>query len=167
MLVAALSGMRIEEMYRLTVSDVPDGWFRIRHSKTAAALRRVPVHTGLKALVARRIKGKKASDYLFHEAGPLREGRERSMAVSKRFGYYRRRLGVDDVHEGGRQSAVDFHSWRRWFVTQARNANIDRAVVAAVVGHEVGNLTDDLYSGGPSDGLRRACVEAVRLPKAT
>ena len=42
----------------------------------------------------------------------------------------------------------------------ARNASQDRAVVAAVVGHEVGNLTDDVYHGG----LRRACVEAVRLP---
>ena len=38
------------------------------------------------------------------------------------------------------------------------------ATVAAVVGHEAGNITDDTYSGGPSMALRRACVEAVRLP---
>jgi hypothetical protein len=45
-------------------------------------------------------------------------------------------------------------------------AGFDRAVVAAVVGHEVGNLTDDVYSGGPSDDAKRACVESVRLPVA-
>jgi hypothetical protein len=31
----------------------------------------------------------------------------------------------------------------------------------------VGNLTDDTYSGGPSLEQRRACVEAVKLPKIT
>jgi integrase len=68
--------------------------------------------------------------------------------------------------DGARHSRVDFHSWRRWFITAARNAGVDRAVVAAVVGHEVGNLTDDTYSGGPDEKLLRACVEAVRLPGA-
>ena len=42
-----------------------------------------------------------------------------------------------------RHSRVDFHSWRRWFITKAR-AKHDRAVVAAVVGHETGNITDDV-----------------------
>ncbi len=37
-------------------------------------------------------------------------------------------------------------------------------MVAGVVGHEVGNITDDVYSSGPSDAVRRAVVEAVRLP---
>jgi hypothetical protein len=32
------------------------------------------------------------------------------------------------------------------------------------VGHEVGNLTDDTYHGGPDEKLLRDCVEAVRLP---
>jgi hypothetical protein len=36
--------------------------------------------------------------------------------------------------------------------------------VAAIVGQEVGNITDDLYSGGPSDARKRDCVEAVKLP---
>jgi integrase len=45
--VAALSGMRIEEIYRLTVADCANGWFRIRHAKTRAGVRRVPVHSAL------------------------------------------------------------------------------------------------------------------------
>jgi hypothetical protein len=43
-------------------------------------------------------------------------------------------------------------------------AGFDRSIVAAIVGQEVGNITDDLYSGGPSDGRKRECVEAVKLP---
>jgi integrase len=165
--VAALSGMRLEEIYRLTVADCAGGWFRIRYAKTRAGLRRVPVHPGLAAIVARRCGGKPAKAFLFYEPGPVREGRERSMALSKRFGYYRRTLGVHETLNGARHSRVDFHSWRRWFITAARNAGVDRAVVAAVVGHEVGNLTDDTYSGGPSEERLRACVEAVRLPGTT
>jgi integrase len=165
--VAALTGMRLEEIYRLTVADCANRWFRVRYAKTRAGVRRVPVHPALAAIVARRCKGKPANAFLFHEPGPVRDGRERSMSLSKRFGRYRRALGVHETVDGARHSRVDFHSWRRWFITAARNAGIDRAVVAAVVGHEVGNLTDDIYSGGPDEKLLRACVEAVRLPGAT
>jgi integrase len=165
MRVAALSGMRIEEIYRLAVADCAGGWFRVRHAKTRAGVRRVPIHSALAALVARRCDGKASDAFLFHEAGPIRAGRERSMALSKRFGRYRQMRGVHDQPAGARHSRVDFHSWRRWFVTTARNAGIDRATVAAVVGHETGNLTDDTYSGGPGERLLRACVEAVRLPR--
>ncbi len=145
-LVAALSGMRIEEAYRLTVADTVDGWFNIRDSKTRAGIRRVPIHTSLGPLMTRRQSGKPATAYLFHEAGRLRDGYERSMPASKRFGHYRKRVGVDEREQGRRQSNIDFHSLRRWFITQARNAGIDRATVAAVVGHEAGNITDDVYS---------------------
>ena len=162
--IGALSGMRIEEIYRLTVSDCADGWFTIGRSKTAAGVRRVPIHSDLAPIIARRTSGKALSAYAFPEAGPLRPGRERSMAISKRFGRYRIRLGVDERADGQRHSRINFHSLRRWFVTQAR-AGFDRAVVAAVVGHEVGNLTDDVYSGGPSDDLKRDCVASVRLPR--
>ncbi len=71
---------------------------------------------------------------------------------------------MDETPEGNRHSRIDFHSLRRWFITSARNVGIDRATVAALVGHETGNLTDDTYSGGPSETLLRACVEVVRLP---
>jgi integrase len=165
MRVAALSGMRIDEPYRIHVADCADGWFTLRRAKTAAGRRRIPIHSALVEIVARRTKGESASAFLFHEAGPERAGRERSMAASKRFGHYRKRLGVDETRDGARQSAVVFASFRNWFITKAR-AGFDRAVVAAIVGHEAGNITDDVYSGGPPDALRRACVESVKLPVA-
>jgi integrase len=166
MMVAALSGMRIEEVYRLTVVDTTGRWFNIKDAKTRAGIRRVPIHSALVALVERRCAAKEPAAYVFHEAGgPPRPGYERSMPASKRFGHYRRRVGVHEREPGRRQSNVDFHSFRRWFVTQARNAGADLATVAAVVGHGPGNITDAIYSGGPSEALLRACVEAVRLPE--
>jgi len=59
---------------------------------------------------------------------------------------------------------VDFHSFRRWFITEARNASTDLAVVAVVVGHEAAGMTDGVYHGGPTEALKRACVRAVSLP---
>jgi integrase len=164
MCTGALSGMRLEEIYSLTVHDCRDGVFNIRAAKTPAGVRPVPQHSALADIVARRTPGKKATEYLFDEAGPARPGRERSMAISKRFGRYRLALNVEDREEGRRHSRIDFHSLRRWFITRARNAGIDQAVVAAIVGHRAGNLADDCYSGGPEMAQRRRCVEAVRLP---
>lgn len=161
--LGALTGMRIEELYRLEVADCAGGWFNIRRAKTRAGIRRVPTHSDLEAIVRRRTAGKGPADYLLHEPGAARPGLDRGMAASKRFGHYRKRLGVHETIAGHRHSRVDFHSLRRWFITKAR-AGFDQAVVAAIVGHEVGNLTDDTYSGGPDDEMRRRCVESVKLP---
>jgi integrase len=164
MRMAALTGARVEELYQLRVHDCREGVFRINRSKTQAGIRQLPIHSGLAAIITRRTKGKPDTARLFPEPGEVKEGRERSMAVSKRFGHYRKRLGVDDRIEGRRQSRIDLHSFRRWFVTVARQAGIDRAVVAACVGHEAHDMTDGTYSGGPSLEQRRQCVESVRLP---
>lgn len=168
--LALLTGARIGELYGLTVQQCADGWFDIRAAKTRAGVRRVPIHPDLVAIVERRIAGKSPSEYLMHEPTVARragtkliEGRTRAASVSKRFGRYRQTVGVHQNLEGTRNSLVDLHSARRWFITKAR-AGFDRAVVAAVVGHEAGNITDDTYSGGPSESAKVACVASVRLP---
>lgn len=167
MRVAALSGMRIDEIYRLTVADCADGLFNIRRSKTEAGVRKVPIHPDLVGIVARRVSGEGADAYLFDEAGGApKVGRERSQMASKRFGLYRDRLGLTERHPGARQAAADFHSWRRWFITEAERAGQPPHIIAAVVGHLKGRegMTLTVYSDGPSAKQHRACVEAVRLP---
>ncbi len=166
MRVAALSGMRIEECYRLETRDCADGWFHIRKAKTKAGQRRVPIHPELAEIVARRCKGKASKAYLFDEAGPVKEGRERSMAVSKRFGNYRKRPGmdVDEAAEGKRRSLVNFHSFRRWFITAAARAGQPERVLQQVVGHKAQGMTMGTYFGGDMGKTLRACVEAVKLP---
>src|SRR5205823_4821118 len=59
------------------------------------------IHSGgLAELVARRSARKQVTAFLFQEPGPERATRERSMAVSKRFGYYRKRMKIDGLLAG-------------------------------------------------------------------
>ncbi len=145
--VAALSGMRLSEVLE---AKVEGDWFHVSEGKTDSSVRAVPVHSALRQLVARRCP----DGGLLFPAGTI------ANTVSTMFMRHRRRCGIGTA-EG--QSDVDLHSMRRWFISTARNAGVDRAVVAAVVGHEAGNITDDTY-GSVSDELKRACVETVRLP---
>jgi hypothetical protein len=81
-------------------------------------------------------------------------------------GRHRQGLGVHDRDEGQRHSRVDFHSFRRRLITGARKG-FDRSIVAAIVGHENGNITDDTYNAGPDMDTKRRCVESVKLPVGT
>lgn len=162
MKIAALSGLCLEEIYALSVFDCRDGLFDVRKGKREARVRKFPIHSELTSIIARRTEGKGPKDFLIEEGGPARADRGKSM--SGRFSDYRKRCGVEDKAEGKRQSKIDFHSFRRTFITKARNAGIDYATVQNVCGQRTGHISDDIYSSGPEMAMRRACVEAVRLP---
>src|SRR6185437_15710547 len=65
--IAALSGMRIEEIVRMRVGDIKGDLIDLKGTKTAAARRVVPVHPNLKAIVTRRCSGKAPDAFLFDE----------------------------------------------------------------------------------------------------
>lgn len=167
MRIAALSGMRIDEIARLTVAGTSNGMFRVLQGKTANAIREVPIHPGLTLLVARRSEGKADSERLFDELrAPASGSRELSSKASERFTAYRRRMGVDERQEGQRQSNVDFHSFRRWFATKAEQAGHPPHLISAVTGHSDGreSMALSLYSSGPSVAQKLAVVSSVLLP---
>ncbi|WP_336485679.1 tyrosine-type recombinase/integrase [Methylobacterium nigriterrae] len=183
-LTSALSGLRLEEVAGLRVEDCANGCLRVTDAKTPSGLRTIPAHPGLMDLIARRTAGKGPDEYLFHDLEEQREGskRDRSAPVSQAFTRERRRLGVDERgSEEQRQSNIDFHSWRRWFIRQAvqgleRGAQGYTAwTIANVVGHKAEDGTLDgtalplgmtmgRYAGAASLEAMRACVEAVKLP---
>ncbi|WP_072389603.1 tyrosine-type recombinase/integrase [Hyphomicrobium sp. CS1BSMeth3] len=173
MLIAALSGMRREEIGRIRVRDVDLLGLSIDlpRAKTKAGIRAVPLHRDLASLIAKRVSGKASSAWLFPELPDDKEGRlaERADEVGKRFVTYRRSVGVDERLPGEKRSRVDFHSFRRWFATKAEQAGILPHIIAAVVGHKTNRegMTLGTYSGGPSMEQRRACVQAVALPQVT
>lgn len=168
MLIAALSGMREDEIACLTVADCADGLFRVRDAKTQAGDRALPIHSKLTAIIARRTKGKQPAAWLFEDlpAVPVgsKSGRRRYMPLSKAFLRYRKALGIDERPDGNRQSNIDFHSFRRWFCSKAEHAGIPETTTAAVVGHKRKGMSYGRYSKGPSVPQLRACVEAVKLP---
>jgi integrase len=152
MLFAALSGTRLDAVIDLRVGECGDGWFTFKAQKKEKTPRDVPIHPNLRALVARRVKGRDPDDDFFPDwPAPMAEGsmRERSAYFSKRFTKYRRNLGIEDVVPGKRRSLVNFHSFRRWFSTKAERAGVDGDLLAAVVGHKRSGLTLGRYSEGP------------------
>jgi integrase len=162
MKLAALSGMRREEIGQLRVADCAGGVFIIQRGKTAAARRRVPIHSGLVDIVFRRGRGKPATAFLFDELAS--KNAERTDPIGKLFTRYRRSLGIQDGD--GRRSLVNFHSFRRWFITRAINAGQPAHIVSLVVGHTEGRkgMTLGRYWDGADDPALRECVEAVKLP---
>lgn len=175
--IAALTGMRIEEVYGIRIRDVVDGFFMVRVGKTANAKRRVPIHADLKGIVKGLTEGKEPAAYLVDANAPVIEKTAlRSQAASKRFGTLRRGLGLDERPNGKLKSNIDFHSLRRWFIKSARDALLAGATgynpwtIADVVGHEDDDLKDTLkmtlglYPGKSPDDALRACVAAVQLP---
>lgn len=169
MAIAALSGMRVEEIARLTVADTQGSAFNITQAKTKAGIRRVPIHPSLTEIVARRTTGKKPEDTLWPELPEPKPGSasERSQKVVKRFVTYRRTLGVDDIQEGTRQSRVTFHSWRRTFVTKAEQAGNQPHIIEVLVGHKRPGMTLGKYSEGPLLDQLRLVVESVKLSPLT
>lgn len=166
MSIAALSGMRIDEIAKLRVRDIVNDCFDIVEAKTSAGVRMVPIHSGLKELVKQRTASKAEGDWLFPELPEPKPGSavERSQYVVKAFTIYRRRVGVNDVPPGARQSRVDFHSFRRWFITKAEQAHQPPHFISALVGHKREGMTLGRYSAGPLVEQFRAVVEAVRMP---
>ena len=178
MRVAVLSGMRLEEICQLQVQDCDGGSFHIWQGKTANAIRNVPIHSDLKALVTRRTQGKSPKEFLFEDLPEVPDSRDtRSDPASKRFTRYRREVGVDERPNGKAKSNVDFHSFRRTFIRKARdametaNGAFNPWTLADVIGHDdegvkdVLKLTMSHYPGPASETAKRKLVESVLLPK--
>ncbi|MGJ8587679.1 MAG: tyrosine-type recombinase/integrase [Yoonia sp.] len=165
--VALLSGMRQAEIVTLWVEEIveEDGQlsFNLQQGKNASAARKVPVHSSLAPMVRERLKGKAGQDLLFHELADMGNP---SDTYGKRFKRWRDALGVADDQADTRRSLVNFHSARRWFTTKARHAGQPKETIADVIGHtpDKQDVTFGVYAREASEGQRRACVEAVRLP---
>lgn len=168
MRIAALTGARLDAIVCLRVKDCrDDGVFVFKPQKKEPGPRLCPIHTELKEIIQRRTEGKEPEDDLFPEwpgvkkAGSLRE---RSFKTSNQFTEYRRSVHVDEQREGKRRGLVNFHSFRRWFITKAEQAGQPESTIAVVVGHKRTGMTFGVYSAGPLLEQARLCVEAVKLP---
>nr|WP_265516011.1 tyrosine-type recombinase/integrase [Nitratireductor luteus] len=177
MRIAALSGMRLEEICQLHVADCQGGLFSVWAGKTDNARRTVPIHSALKEIITRRVEGKKPGDFLIEDLPPLTASREsRSDPAAKRFTRYRRNMKVDERPNGKAKSNVDFHSFRRWFIRKARDARLagdagfDEWTLTWVIGHTDTDRPKSLelsqhgYAGQDPEKAKRALVEAVKLP---
>ncbi len=164
MMIAALTGARINAICELKVRDCRDGRVTFKPAKKEKFARTIHIHSRLRRIIARRIANKSPEEFLFDELPAATATRPRSAAASQAFTRYRRDVGVGAG--AGEKSKHDFHSFRRWFVTKADHAGFSEHIVACVVGHKREGITFKLYSDGSSIEQIRKCVEAVKLPSA-
>ncbi len=141
-------------MVKLKVSDCSDGELVVRVGKSAAATRKVPIHSQLVEITNSRINGKAQDDYLLPElhgnANPL----------VKRFAAYRQRLY--GKNEG--QAQKTYHSLRHHWVDERLKAGCEPYLVQFLAGHKLKGVTFENYYHGPAANQRKAIVEAVSLP---
>jgi integrase len=157
--IAALTGMRRDEIAELRVKHSLPTYFDVVQSKTMNGVRRVPMHPDLKGIVGRLKAGKAPDDYLL----PI-DAQNRGDWIGKRVKAYMESLGVVDAIDGKRQDRLDVYSLKRWAVTKMR-ASFDQIVVVAVIGHErPDNVTDRHYTGRVDWQTCVACLESLRLP---
>nr|WP_245364824.1 MULTISPECIES: tyrosine-type recombinase/integrase [Methylobacterium] len=166
MWVAALTGARLDAVIDLRVGECDDGWFTFKPQKKEKSSRDVPIHPDLLPIVRRRIEGKKPDDDLFPEwpAPKPPSVKPRSSYYSKRFTKYSRDIKVRDELEGKRRSLINFHSFRRWFITKMERAAVPGDLIAAIVGHKRSGLTLGRYSDGPEMGAAIEAIKKVRMP---
>ncbi|MEP9398117.1 DUF6538 domain-containing protein [Mesorhizobium sp. KR2-14] len=177
MAIAALTGARLGVVVSLKVRDCQEGNFHFARAKHEKHSRLVPIHPDLKGLIAARTRGKRPDEDLFPELPPLGPNddprRERGQPLTKSFGTYRQSRGVEDLRPDGR-SRVNFHSFRRWFISSASRALNEGATgyspwtIAEVVAHSKDDMPLDMtmahYKAPDDMKARRACVMAVQLP---
>lgn len=165
-LISVLSGMRIAEITSLTVANCKDGKIEVSKSKTAAGVRTLPIHSMLKSVFARRMEGKQDSELIFHELIRMRNAAD---TLGKAFYNRRKDFKIDEKLTGRRRSLVNFHSFRRTFITKARHAGFQESTIADIVGHDTGRktMTFGVYTHGASWEQKQECVEAVLVPEIT
>jgi integrase len=152
-LIALFAGLRLEEICQLAPHDihqVEDCWvFDVREGvdqrlKSAAAVRRVPVHAELIRMgLLQRVEAmtERRQQQLFPEL--RRGGPEQKLGyqLSKDFSSYRKSVGVYRI---GR----DFHSFRHNFDTALQNKSVHKLLIAYLMGHAGQGMTDGVYFGG-------------------
>lgn len=160
--LALFTGARQDELCSLLASDVATsdagGWVvHIRRSKTKAGRRSIVVsHAHAASIFARRTEGKGGGELLFPEFRPGGYDAKLAWGASKAFGRFKRKRGLP--------ADVDFHSFRRNFITMLENRGVDQVALARYVGHTRPTIAFQVYSGGSTEATNRKVAEAVAYP---
>ena len=164
-LIALYSGMRLEEICQLHLSDIvkvdgvlcfsineeSGGSGYVKHVKSSAGIRKVPVHPhlwdelGLKKFVTSRWTKTPEEKYTSTLLFPDLQERVNAVnhatvklgsALTHWFTRYRRSVGVGGQH--GEPSTKAFHSFRHTVIEYLhKEARVDLSMLQAVVGHEM------------------------------
>lgn len=154
--VGAYTGCRLEEIGRISKDNVvftghtPTS-IKIEDAKTKAGIREVPIHPEIAPLLKRLLNSSSDGYHLFK--GGQNKYEQRLAYMGKRFGRLKTALGYSRLHV--------YHSIRKTAVTQMQHKGAPALVIPAIVGHETGLITFDVYSEGSSMEQKRSAIELL------
>lgn len=152
--IGAYSGARVDEIASLRVDAVEGESFLVTEGKRQASVRRVPIHPAIAPLFTRLVETS-PDGYVIPGLLPSGYDAKRGGLLSKRFGYARRKLGIDGPR-------TVFHAFRNTVESQmvARGVPLERAQL--IVGHEnLGTSTPYVDRGSVQDVANREALALV------
>lgn len=156
---ASYTGCRIEELGRIrretTVFDKTGNpiAFNVDDSKTQAGIREIPIHSRLLPLYLSRLASAHGEkEYLFSGNDDHKHGM-RLNALGQRFTKLKRAEGFGDRHV--------FHSIRKCTATMLLQAGASPVAIPAILGHEYGHISLDVYAAGPSHEQKKEAIEKL------
>lgn len=155
------TGCRIEELGRIrretTIFDdsgKPIG-FRVDDAKTPAGVRDIPLHPALLPIYERRLLSPQGASFALFPGNDRTKNGLRLNALSQRFTKLKRAEGFGDRHV--------FHSFRKTTATMLQQSNASPLTIPFILGHEVGNITFDVYSAGPSFQQKLDAIQQLQF----
>lgn len=139
LLILCLTGLRISEYLRMKTSDIKDGCFYVKGTKTESADRIVPVHNKIADIVDLRAN----QVYLCEWSGkPMLY----DLFLRKVFQPEMERIGIH---------GHTIHDTRRTFASIASRSKMDKAITKRLLGHKLNDITEDVYTHKNIDDLKR------------
>lgn len=158
---ACYTGCRIEELGRIrqetTLFDKqgqPIG-FRVDESKTESGIREIPLHPTLAPIYIRRLQQPHGATQALFPGNDKTKAGLRLSALSQRFTKLKRSTGFSDRHV--------FHSFRKTTATLLQQADVPPLVIPFILGHDVGHITFDVYSNGPTFAQKQEAIRSLNF----
>ena len=147
-LIQLYSGWRPQELAILKISDIDlNNDIMIGGLKTEAGKNRnVPIHPLIKDLVKKRYEEavKLKSEYLFNDINS-------QTGINMTYDKYRKRfLKVMQRYNMNHSP----HECRHTFITIAKSNNMDEYILKLIVGHEIGDITEKVYTHRTTDQIK-------------
>ncbi len=160
-ILGAFTGARLEDICGLHVDDVREEsgvhYLDIKASKTAAGVRRVPIHSQVIALAFLDYV-KSCRGHLFPSLGKPGVDGKRGTYLGKVFTRHCRAVDID-------KPLLGFHYWRKTVGTKLENAGVPELDAARLLGHKVKTMSYGVYSGGPDLGRLAQVVEKIEYKR--
>ena len=145
-LIQCYTGMRPGELCLIRLENINlKEHYMIGGIKTKAGIdRTIPIHDSIRPLLEAQIaeSRSRSSEYLLSEDGLLKISYD---VYKKRFYSVRDKYQLNPEHTP--------HDCRKFFISQAKKYQLDEYALKRIVGHAIGDLTENVYTVRESDWL--------------